>query len=116
MPKTTLHGGSSNVDGESWDGNSSPESTGQQPTSEPSSSQSDQPPAPTTEPPSSPDLTESSSAPSTDGGTTADPYEDWLKEDLAAELADRELPVSGNKPELIERLREDDAAAAAETE
>lgn len=82
--------------------------------SDSSSSPSDQSPAPTTEPPSSPDQTESATAPSTDGETTADPYDGWLKEDLQAELADRELPVSGNKAELIERLREHDAAPAAD--
>lgn len=114
-PKTTKHGGSSNVEGDAgWDGNSSPESTEPQQTTEPRSEAGDQPPAPTMEPLSSPDQTESSSAPSTDG-ETADPYDGWLKEDLVDELADRNLPVSGTKAELLARLQKNDAAAADET-
>lgn len=114
-PKTTTHGGSSNAEGDAaWDGNSSPESTEPQQTTEQKSEDGDQPPAPTTEPPSTPAQTESSTAPSTDG-ETADPYDGWLKEDLVAELADRNLPVSGTKAELLARLRENDAAPADDT-
>lgn len=113
-PKTTVHGGPSNVEGDAeWDGNSSPGSTEQQQTTEQKSEPGDQPPAPTTELPSSPDQTEPSSAPSMDG-ESADPYDGWLKEDLVAELADRNLPVSGTKAELLERLRENDAAPKAD--
>lgn len=36
-------------------------------------------------------------------------YSAWNVEDLKAELAARELPVSGKKAELIARLEEDDA-------
>jgi len=47
-------------------------------------------------------------------GTAADdaerPYEEWTNEELSAELEARELPHSGNKAELVERLQEDDAA------
>lgn len=114
-PKSTVHGGPSNADEEAaeWDGSKPSTSSEKEPTTGESSSPSDPLPAPTTENPSSPDLTESSSAGTTDGaGTAADPYDTWRKEDLGDELADRGLPVSGNKPELIARLREDDAAKA----
>lgn len=36
------------------------------------------------------------------------PYEGMLRAELQDELASRDLPVSGNKPELIARLLEDD--------
>lgn len=39
-------------------------------------------------------------------------YGDFTVEELRAELADRNLPVSGNKPELVKRLAEDDAKPA----
>lgn len=39
-----------------------------------------------------------------------DGYDDMNKEELQSVLEDRDLPVSGNKDELIERLREDDAS------
>lgn len=125
MAKTTVHGGPSDVnqeggDGE-WAGTSSSTSSEQEPTTESSSSPADQSPAQTAENPSSPDQTGASTAPSMDGesGSTsqsaaqADPYDAWLKEDLQAELAEREKPVSGTKAELVARLREDDAAKAA---
>lgn len=35
-------------------------------------------------------------------------YEEWTKEQLQEELERRGLPKPGNKPELIERLQEDD--------
>jgi hypothetical protein len=38
-----------------------------------------------------------------------DDYDDWTAEQLRKELANRELSQSGNKAELIARLREDDA-------
>lgn len=49
------------------------------------------------------------------GGTQLDerPYEDWTKEELSAELESRDLPKTGNKPELIARLEEADAAVEA---
>lgn len=115
MPKTTVHGGASSVrglrvgGGQAWDGNSSTTSSEPIEPTKSDSEQSLQSPAPTTEPLSSPGPEESSTVPSTDGSGAGDPYDDWLKEDLVAELADRDLPVSGNKPELIARLREDDA-------
>ena len=37
-------------------------------------------------------------------------YESWTKDELQDELEKRDLPKTGNKPELIERLEEDDAA------
>ena len=43
-------------------------------------------------------------------------YDVWTKDELMAELEERGLPKSGNKPELIERLDQDDAAKAAEPE
>lgn len=39
-------------------------------------------------------------------------YEAFTKDDLVAECKDRELPSTGNKPELADRLRADDAAKA----
>ncbi|HSE47499.1 MAG TPA: SAP domain-containing protein [Gemmatimonadales bacterium] len=46
------------------------------------------------------------------GGSAPEPegYESWTKDELQAELEKRDLPKTGNKPELIERLEEDDAA------
>jgi hypothetical protein len=41
-----------------------------------------------------------------------DNYEEVTNDDLRTELADRGLPVHGNKPDLIARLREDDARTA----
>jgi hypothetical protein len=51
-----------------------------------------------------------------DGDVTG--YETNTKDELVAELEDRGLAKSGNKPELIERLEQDDAekAEAAEAE
>lgn len=40
-------------------------------------------------------------------------YNAFTVEELRAELADRDLPVSGNKPELVKRLAEDDGKAAS---
>lgn len=38
-------------------------------------------------------------------------YSAMTKDELQEELAKRDLPVSGNKPELIERLEQDDGEA-----
>lgn len=43
-------------------------------------------------------------------------YEDMTKEELQDVLRERGLPTSGNKPELIERLVDDDTAPEAEPE
>lgn len=111
MPKATVNGGDS-YDGEEvtgqWDGSKPSTSSEKDETTGSDSSPSDQSPAPTTESHFSQDPEESSSAPSTDGAGAGDPYDSWTKDDLVAELADRDLPVSGNKPDLIARLREDD--------
>ena len=42
------------------------------------------------------------------GTTASSDYEDWTKDELAAELESRGLAKSGTKAELIERLTEDD--------
>jgi hypothetical protein len=39
-----------------------------------------------------------------------DDYETWTNEQLRTELASRELSVDGKKVDLVNRLREDDAA------
>jgi RNA polymerase subunit RPABC4/transcription elongation factor Spt4 len=39
-----------------------------------------------------------------------EPYDTWLLVDLQDELAKRGLPKSGNKPELVQRLIDDDAS------
>lgn len=111
MAKISVHGGPTDVDREAdaWDGTKLSASSEKEPTTEPDSSPSDQSPAPTTENLSSPDPEESSTAPSTDGSGAADPYDSWSKDELQAELVERELPKSGNVPELVARLREDDA-------
>ncbi|MFD5599926.1 SAP domain-containing protein [Leucobacter sp. NPDC058333] len=44
---------------------------------------------------------------------SADTYDELSKKDLQELLTSRELSTAGNKPELIERLRESDKAAAA---
>lgn len=41
--------------------------------------------------------------------TEPDDYDDWTNDELRDELGKRELSKSGNKDELIGRLREDDA-------
>ena len=41
---------------------------------------------------------------------TEDNYEAWSKSELEEELENRDLPKSGNKTELVARLREDDAS------
>lgn len=124
MAKISRANGPTYKEGEAgWDGTSSSTSSEPGETSTSSSELPDPSPAQTTENPSSSPLTDQgSSAPSTGGesGTSPgsadqpDPYAGWTKEDLQDELADRELPVSGNKPELLARLRENDAAKAAE--
>jgi hypothetical protein len=43
-----------------------------------------------------------------DDDEEGDEYDDMLADDLKEELRKRDLPVSGNKDELIARLREDD--------
>jgi hypothetical protein len=42
----------------------------------------------------------------------ADNYDEWTNAQLAEELEKRDLAHSGNKAELIERLRENDSADA----
>lgn len=49
-----------------------------------------------------------------DGGT--EPYDGMKADELRAELAKRELPTSGTKPELIERLLADEARKAETTQ
>lgn len=128
MAKTTVHGGATDAVAEAepateqesgeqeWDGTSSSASTEKPPTNGEPSSPSDQSPAPTTEPSSKTDQTESGSAASTDGANAdADrraEYEDWTKPDLQDELERRDLPITGNKPELVDRLLDHDAADA----
>jgi SAP domain len=53
--------------------------------------------------------------PAAESTPDADPvdYEAFTKDDLVAECKERELPVTGNKPDLADRLRADDAAKAA---
>jgi hypothetical protein len=51
-----------------------------------------------------------------DGDGQITGYEAWSKDDLVTELEERGLPKSGNKPELIDRLEQDDLAKAADTE
>lgn len=113
MAKVTHAAGATNrledQEAEAWDGNSSTTSSEPIEPTKSDSEQNPQSPAPTTEPLSSPDPEESSTAPSTDGSGAGDAYDDWTKDDLQVELADRDLPISGNKAELIERLRENDA-------
>lgn len=38
-------------------------------------------------------------------------YSEWTKDELQAELKNRDLPTSGNKDELIARLEENDGQA-----
>ena len=57
-------------------------------------------------------------APEADSGeaTPEDDYDDWNVDELKDELGDRELSKSGNKSDLIARLREHDATRAAGSE
>lgn len=48
--------------------------------------------------------------------TEAVDYNAFTVDELRAELGERKLATSGNKPELVERLAENDRAKAAETE
>lgn len=43
-------------------------------------------------------------------GSVVPEYDDFTTEELKDKLRERDLPVSGNKQELIERLQEDDAS------
>lgn len=43
-------------------------------------------------------------------------YEKWNVTQLKEELEKRDLPVSGNKPELVERLQESDLSSEEEDE
>ena len=45
---------------------------------------------------------------SVEGSSASSGYEDWTKDELAAELESRGLAKSGTKAELIARLQEDD--------
>jgi hypothetical protein len=56
-----------------------------------------------------------SSTEDTTEDTVAEDYESLTVVELREELADRGLPTSGHKDELIARLEEDDAKEAAET-
>lgn len=53
--------------------------------------------------------TESQASDAPAGDEPDDDYDEWTAEELRKELAKRELSQSGNKAELIARLREDDA-------
>ena len=83
MPKITVHGGASNAaaEPEPETGEEVPENA------------------------SSPEPVEESEAPS------ASDYEEWTVEELKEQLAVRSLPKSGKRDELVQRLRDDDAAA-----
>lgn len=48
--------------------------------------------------------------------TPAHAYEDWTVEQLKEELAARNLAKSGKRDDLVQRLRDDDAARAAAPE
>lgn len=65
---------------------------------------------PTDETPGNGEQSDEDSAP----GNTAEDYEVFSKADLVAECEQRGLPVSGNKPDLVKRLLEHDAAAVPE--
>jgi SAP domain-containing protein len=47
-----------------------------------------------------------------DAPARGDDYDEWTNEELRDELEKRELSKSGNKAELVARLREDDEAEA----
>ena len=54
---------------------------------------------------------EDSIAPSTDGDGQSEivkPYDEWTVAELQEECRNRELPVSGRKDDLIQRLEDDD--------
>lgn len=50
-----------------------------------------------------------------DGAGEDGAYSDWTVEQMRAELHRRELPVSGNKPELLQRLRDNDSEGSDES-
>jgi hypothetical protein len=47
--------------------------------------------------------------PADEGDDESDDYNDWKVATLREELTARDLPTSGNKPDLVARLLEDDA-------
>lgn len=68
-----------------------------------------------------PPVEETAAAEADDGGEptpetteTAPGYEDMTVEELKEQLAERGLPKSGKRDDLVQRLRDDDAAAETE--
>ncbi len=122
MPKATKHGGESWPPEETASTDSSP-STSQSDSSPSKSEPESQSPALTTPNPSESDQTGVSTAPSTDGGRSADavretdegvgPYEEWRRDDLWNEADARGLRPGSKATigQLAELLREDDATA-----
>lgn len=53
-------------------------------------------------------------APAPDPGAVDDVYDGLTADELRAELRDRELPTSGTKAELVDRLLDDDTEPDAE--
>ncbi|MFJ8784965.1 SAP domain-containing protein [Streptomyces sp. NPDC102476] len=93
MPKITVHGGPS-VAGASVVGGSWSDEGDADVWPEPAEEQGEETPA----------------------ETPAHAYEDWTVEQLKEELAARNLAKSGKRDDLVQRLRDDDAARAAAPE
>lgn len=87
-PKITVHGGASNAGAEPEPVNETDEAAGE-------------------------DVSTEDSSPAS--GTSAEQdYEDWTVDQLKEELAKRDLPRSGKRDDLVQRLRDDDATAETE--
>ncbi|MFB6937581.1 SAP domain-containing protein [Streptomyces chartreusis] len=87
-PKITVHGGASNAGAEPEPVDETDEAAGEDVSTEDSTPVSDTPPGPG--------------------------YEDWTVDQLKEELAKRDLPRSGKRDDLVQRLRDDDATAETE--
>jgi hypothetical protein len=111
MPKITAHGGASiagaEVTGGQWGDDTEPDETPApaESSAEPEQEEEDGEPA-----------AESSSAAASEEPEEPEPgYEEWTVEQLKEQLAERGLPKSGKRDDLVARLVEDDNARTAET-
>lgn len=104
MAKITRHGGASD--------NTVPEPEAEAEAVEAPAPETEEPPAAAPEPEPVRDEAGEPEQPAAD----VPEYGDWTVEQLKEQLAERDLPKSGKRDDLVARLVEDDTARAADTE